>query len=489
MSKNDDRYAEVKRLSRNLTDIAAYTEALNLQDSLLVMSNKSEEELREIAEAELTKRAEENGGDLATAQKKPANNSNRQLGLGRSNFFAYNPIVLNQGKIEFKRMWKERVLEDNWRRSLRTDATLSFGEEDAGSDAEDGTSFSDEEIDAYLRDIPRSDAQKLAANAKIQTALLGLGIEFREKLKNYEKSIEVLERLVDEYPDFNKRDQALYYLHLSYMDAGRPADSRKIMDQMKREFPDSKFTKLATDPSYANSLRSGEKSLDSYYEKTYELFNQGDHATVIERVKSKNSLFPDENDLDAKFELLQAMSLGSVEGKSRYIKELQSLIKRHKGSPEEIRATEILRFLNGDATAFNEILYEEGVEKFELNDDNLHYAFIVVYDQNRNIQDIKISIDNYNKKYHKTAKLKITNIVLNADEKSHIILVRSFKNRKLSMAYYDSVKKNKSKFLEKIDGNTIGYDLFVATQKNYRELVKQKTVNAYRAFFDENYNK
>jgi len=453
---------------------------------LLEMSNKPESELREMARESLAANAEAAGTTLEEANSKPNVNSNRQLGLGRSNFFAYNPIVLNQGKTEFKRLWKDRVLEDNWRRSLRTDATLSF-DEGTGEEEDEGVTITDEQIDEYLRNIPRSDAQKLASNAKIQNALLGLGIEFREKLKNYEKSVEALERLVNEYPDFNKRDQALYYLHLSYMDIGKPAEAKATLEKMKREFPDSKYTKLATDPSYANQLRSGENNLDSYYEKTYSLFEQSDYTSVMDRVKEKGKLFPDQNEYDAKFDLLNAMSLGSTEGKSRYIKELQNLIRRHKGTPEEIRATEILRFLNGDASAFNEILYDEGVEKFELNDDKLHYAFVVIYDQNKYIQDVKISIDDYNKKFHRSDKLTITNIVLSADDKSHIILVRSFDDKKEAMAYYDDAKKNKSEFLDEVDGNTIGYDLFTATQKNYRELVKQRNVNAYREFFKNNY--
>jgi len=485
MPKTDERYKEVERLSRNLTDIATYSETLALQDSLLALSSRPEEELKDMAREQLAIQAEKNSTDLESLNNKPSVNSNRQLGMGRSNFFAYNQIVLNQGKTEFRRLWKERVLEDNWRRSLRTDATLNF--EDTNEEDEGGPSFTDEQLDEYLRDIPRSDAQKLAANAKIQNALLGLGIEFREKLKNYEKSAEALERLVNEYPDFNKRDQALYYLQLSYRDLNMPIETREILEMMKKEFPDSKYTKLATDPSYASELRSGENNLPSYYEKTYELFEQGDHTSVLDRVINKSKMFPDQNEYDPKFDLLRAMSLGNTEGKTRYIKELQELIRRHKGTPEEIRATEILRFLNGDATAFNEILYDEGVEKFEINDDKLHYAFVVVYDQNKNIQDIKISLDDYNKKFHRSDKLTITNIVLNAEDKSHIVLVRSFENKARAMAYYQGAKKNQSAFLDKIKGETIGYDLFTATQKNYRELVKQRNVTAYREFFNQNY--
>jgi len=177
----------------------------------------------------------------------------------------------------------------------------------------------------------------------------------------------------------------------------------------------------------------------------------------------------------------------SSSGKQKYIKELQDLIKRHKGTPEEIRAKEILRFLNGDNTAFNEILYEEGVEKFTADNDKLHYIFVVVYGESKKLQAIKISISDYNKKFHRTDKLSITTIALNPDEDSHIVLIRSFDNKARAMDYLNSVEQNQMQFINKPGKDPISYDLFAATQKNYREIVKQRNVNAYREFFKDNY--
>jgi hypothetical protein len=52
------------------------------------------------------------------------------------------------------------------------------------------------------------------------------------------------------------------------------------------------------------------------------------------------------------------------------------------------------------------------------------------------------------------------------------------------MNYYQGVQKNKNLFIK--DGG-IGYDIFPVTQKNYREVIKQKTILNYRAFFEQNY--
>ena len=486
MPVSDERYKKVQRLAENLKGIANNIELLNLQDSLIGLSLKSEDDLNELAREELTKQAELNKNQPT----KPSNilkANNTINSLGRSNFFAYNPIALNQGKIEFRRLWNDRILEDNWRRSLRTDAGTPSLDNNKG-DGNEEVEITQEQIDAFLREVPRSPTQKKAAHVKISNALFNLGIQFRERLRNHEKAVEVLERLVNEYPEFEKRDEALYYLYLSQDALNNNIKAQAVLNKLKSEYPDSKFTKLATDPSYANALRSSEESIGQYYETTYVMFEKGNHQGVLDRIKEKSKLFASEDDeYDAKFDLLQAMSFGSLEGKPRYIKELQSLIKRHKGTDEEVRAKEILRFLNGDSTAFNEILYEEGVDKFTVADNKLHYVFVVVYEQGKNLQPLKIAVSDYNKKFHRSDKLSITTIALNPASDSHIILIRSFKDKKAAMTYLNDVKKNEDKFINKPGREEIGYDLFAATQKNYRELVKQRNVNAYREFFNEHY--
>ena len=488
MSKNDERYKECERLANNLTDIAKHMEQLELQDSLMALSRLPESELRELALEQL--QAQEGEDEASPASEKRVSNviaNNRQLGSGRSNFFAYNPIALNQGKVEFGRTWGDRVLEDNWRRSLRADATTSL--DLLIVDEEEEKEYSDQDINDYLRDVPKSENQKNLAHSKIQTALFGLGIQFRERLRNYDKSIEVLERLVRDYPDYLKRDEALYYLYLSYSDAGNIEGENAAKKKMLAEYPDSNFTKLATDPAYALSLKQSEDNIGNYYATTYKLFENKKYQAVLERVEEKPKLFEGKTDYDAKFTLLQAMAFGSVEGKQKYIKELNNVVKRYKGTDEAIRATEILRFLRGDATAFDDILYEEEFQKFELDDDIVHYVFVVVYDQNKALQRIKVDISNYNKKYHKSSKLNISNIVLSPENKSNVILIRSFENKQKAMDYYETVRKNEPEFINQVgdNGEPISFDLMSATTRNYRELIKQRSIKSYREFFNKHY--
>lgn len=491
MNKGDERYKDTERIAKSLTDIALNIKTVKLQDSLIILSQKSEDELKELAVDIITKRKEEaleNGAVEKPATRKSNIFATNRSNGGRSKFFAYNPVSLNQGKIEFKRLWGDRVLEDDWRRSLRSNANQES--EDLlndESEEEEGITVSDDEIRELLRDIPRTETQLSAANIRIENALFQLGVLFRERVEDYEKAAEVLERLVNDYPQYTKRDEALFYLYLSYLDLEKGADANRIKGILVGEYPDSKFAKLASDPSYAQTLLANEDSIEKYYENTFTLFEDGKYDEVIERVTQKDKLYKKQKTYSAKFAMLNAMSLGNVKGKTDYIQALERLIRSHPKTPEEVKANEILKFLKGDQDAFSEIIYEEAVQAFEDQPDKLHYVFVVTYDLSQSEFDrAKIDILNYNKKFHRFDNLQISNISLSQENKSRIILIRSFDDKEKSMKYFEGVEKNKELFIK---GENVGYDIFPTTQKNYREVIKQKTIKNYRLFFEEEYVK
>ncbi len=486
MSKHDDRYRSVDVLSKNLTQISNNMETIELQDSLLRLSLMSEEELREIA-VEILDEKEANKEPLKAGREPNLSNmrrSNEAFGATKSDFFAYDNSQVNKGKIEFDRLWGDRVLEDNWRRSLRSDASSLFIDESEDDEIAE-KSYSEEEIRTALNKVPRNEAQKKSSHLKIQNALFNLGVLFRDRIRNYEKSIEVLERLIREYPDYDKRDEALFYLYLSYKDLPDEARANEILSKMKKEYPSSKFTKLATDPNYANSLRENEESIGSYYDKTYALFTEGAYEEVIDRCEKKTQVFPDKKDYAAKFAIIKAMSIGKLDGKDAYIKELQQVVRAFPKTDEEARAKEILRFLKGDSEAFDEILFDEAYDRFTLDDKKLHYVFAVTYDYGQKEFDkAKKDIHNYNKSYYRFDNLKISNIYLNVESKSQIILIRSFPDRLKAMKYYTAVLEKQAEFIK---DQSKAYDLYVGTQKNYREVVKQRSTKSYNIFFEKNY--
>lgn len=493
MDKKDPRVPEVTKYANSLTDIAANIELIKLQDSLmnialmdkddrLALAKQLWEEQKDNPDSELNVKSKED------IRKEKFEGIKRSGMRGTSSFFAYNTAAKIKGQQSFNRKWGDRNLEDNWRRSdkFSTADLENTDEEDKDDEAEPEEELSDAMIKRIFKDVPFDINDQIKSNKEVKDALFALGVDFRDAIQNYDASVKTHGSLEDRFPKSNHELDAFYYQYLSYTDLSNNPKAIEYKNKIIEGYPESNYAKILLDPSYANELMKDEQNLVDYYNETYNLFEQHQYTTVNERLSQTNTLFGDDNDLRAKFSLLQAMVTGNIEGKEAYISALREVSTRHANTPEDTRAKEIMRFLRGDSNAFDKALYSEAQELFKLDDNKLHYIVAVIYESNEaKKRDAKVAISTYNKKYHKLDKLRITDIYLNAQDKTQIILVRKFKNRKEAMQYYDQVMISKDEYID----DSVSYDLFAVTQKNYREIIKQKNVKNYGLFFDQNYIK
>ena len=126
--------------------------------------------------------------------------------------------------------------------------------------------------------------------------------------------------------------------------------------------------------------------------------------------------------------------------------------------------------------------FDAANSKFKQEDDKLHYMILVFNDPDISLAQTKASISDYNTKYHKIDKLRISNIYLGSDVKTPIIVVRRFKSRDDAMKYYQGVQ-GADDFLEA----GIPFEMYPVTQNNYREILKSKSLDGYREFFEAVY--
>lgn len=488
LPKTDERFAEVDSRAKSLKPIARNIEIIERMDSLLALANLPESELNKWAEERLDEQRENEEAveDAAFEAQKPVKPKFNKKSSRASTFFAYNPITLDKGKRDFSRKWGTRKLEDDWRRASKT-SSLIDNEEDSTEEEELINSDDEAALAEILRDIPRSNAQKTASKGKIEKALFELGKLFRSEIQNYDESINALERLIREYPDTEHRLDAYYFLYLDYLDLEDQANSKKYADKIVADFPESDFAQLISNPNYAAQKAKEENNKEQYYRTTYSTFEKGEYETVLARVEKAKEVFGRKNDYTAKLDLLKAMSIGGLKGKDEYVKALNDVISKHPKTDEETRAKEIVRFLKGDLDAFDNRIYDEAVDEFKAEDEKLHYVIVTVFDtQENNIDNAKIKMSSYNKKYHKSDNLKITDIFLNPESKNKIILVRRFNNKAKAMDFIDGTQKNAEDF---VNPDELAFDIFAITQRNYREVIKQKSTNNYKVFYEQNYLK
>ena len=511
MPNTDERYPDVVKYALNLTGIASSIEAIRLQDSLLTISDLSPEEQKELAlkikqEEERIRLAEAKaeaakGAAGGTTSKNPKNRTSKiplqtvQRGVKLPpTFFAYDDKAKKRGVREFKRKWNDRPNVDNWRISSKIEESITDVE---SSDEEDGLvvtkELTEDQLKSILADVPSNPVEISQANAIIENALFELGKLYRDNLQNNKKTIESLEEMLTRYPKTKNKVEAWYYLYLAHTELGNSAEAQNYFNKIINEAPQSLYATVLKNPNYFKEVLAEEQKVGRYYDQTYAKFTGGDYKEAYNRIKMAENEFGTKNPMKAKFALLGAMSLGSLQGKDKYIQSLKEVIAEYPDTDEQKRAREILRLL-GDDTAFagiddgadNEFKKDGEKSLFKLDEKDLHYI-VVMLEKDADLGKGKADIGKYHRKYFKNESMRVSNIYLgkSAEDRVPIIVIRRFKGKDEAMKYYDGVKKNEKDFL----GIDFKYQLYPITQNNYRTILKERSMEGYDEFFKASYLK
>ena len=340
LDKDRKDYKQLDERSKILDELVPHTDAVELQDSLqrlaklpeaelnkiidkiiedLIKKEKEEQRAKEEAEAEnVIRREEAKNGTTASRTPTPVAQQTANSGL----WYFYNPQAVNQGKQTFQRQWGKRENQDNWQRLNQTvvslapaDSTMT-ADTQSGDDTEAaGTTLADGGSEAtgpavtdslatdstaqdphqrayYLAQIPFTEEQQAQSDALLMDGLFHSGIIFKDKLDNLRLSEKALTRLTTNYPGFEHNDEAWYHLFLLYSRRGQHAEADYCVDMLKRDYPESNWTVLLSDPYFAENQRFGEHIEDSIYAATYEAFKAGRSEEVMTNAELTAQRFP-----------------------------------------------------------------------------------------------------------------------------------------------------------------------------------------------------
>jgi tetratricopeptide (TPR) repeat protein len=492
MPKTDERYPEVERYSKDLTDIATHLTEMEKQDSLLMIAAMTDDEKKELVKKLKAQREKEKLESEALAEKPkstaPTTSAafvSQQAGA-RPIFFAYDTRNQKKNLKDFEKKWGTRVLEDNWRRSLRAQQFAGVGNDSTANVAE----ITESEIQDYLKGVPSSPADFAAIDNILIESMAALGRLYREKLERSDKSAQILEELQRRYVGNKAEPDVFYLLYLDYIDLKNPAKSKYYGDQILEKYPASLYADILRDPDYFKKKREEANKLNTYYASTYEHFSSGRIEQAKDMVDQSTKLFGNDNILRAKFALLNAMCVGKLKGADDYMHALREVVAKYPNTEEQTRAREILRLLGqkvqSDTTAVTQDSTSNKLgDEYKVDDADLHYVLIIMQTDKMSLTDAKNKASNFTAKYFQNDKLNIGNIVLgdNSNAQIPVIVVRRFNNKSAAMKYFDGLKSNRKDFVEDLTW----YEVFAISQSNYRTLVKNRTIEPYRTFFMNNY--
>jgi hypothetical protein len=152
----------------------------------------------------------------------------------QQSFYFYNDMARNQGTQEFMFKWGNRTLEDFWNRKNKNTSLSSAPNSPEKLAATQVTSI-------WLASIPRTDAQVMASNKKIEQTLFALGKFAKLDLNENELAKKTLVSLLLNYPSTAYEAESLYLLYLSsYLSA----DKKEFKDRLADRYPESYFRQM-----------------------------------------------------------------------------------------------------------------------------------------------------------------------------------------------------------------------------------------------------
>ena len=332
LDKDRPDYEQLSNRSKVLDELVPYTDAIELQDSLLELSVMDEDSrnaaidrvIAELRKKEKEQEALEAEEKVSQLQQKYSNNSqlnknttpmmpvmNMNRG-GSTTWYFYNPQTVLQGKQTFQRIWGKRDNVDDWRRYnktvvenvFETDSLEMMTDEQRDSlmAMEEAKQKEEERMDSavndphkreyYLAQIPFSEEAKAAAHEVIKDGLYNSGVIFKDKLDNLPLSKKQFDRLMGDYPEYSPKDELYYHLFLLYSRMNDPATAQSYVDSLSQYYPESKWTILLTDPYFADNARFGKELEDSLYGATYDAFRGDRFNEVYGNTEVSEKRFP-----------------------------------------------------------------------------------------------------------------------------------------------------------------------------------------------------
>lgn len=504
LNKEYERYDEIVALKNSLGELVINYNNIELQDSLQKLSKLSEKELdlyldkiiEKQEEEALRKQQEEEDQKLVQANANLNNTTTNfnQQETNNGEWYFYNANTRSIGFSNFRKIWGDRKLEDNWRRSTKQGSSTGVATRNPDDDISNtpiasissGQSISKASKDNFKRNIPRTPAQFDKSNDIIGKALYVNGTIYRERLKNNTKAVQSFEELLRRFPSTNYKLQAYYNLYRSYTSLNDKVNADKYKNLILTEFPNSDYAKLILDPNYYAKIKEAEKEADALYEKTYQLFQNKNYLPVITNADTALSKFPNHSTA-SQFAYLRTLSLGyTTKNDTLFKKNLEKIKKDYPTSPIVIRVSQILDAISAKENALkdsskvdNKIEVKNSTFTFSKDE---HSMFIVLGDKKASLNTYKNELSKFNTKYYSLANIKISSTII---EGLNVIMVDEFETSAKAKEYSAAILSNK--VFDKLDGNKL-VEYYYINDDNYKLLVQQKkSLESYITFFKTAY--
>lgn len=464
LEENSRQWRRVSKKRENLDDVIKYEDIATTNDSILKLTKMSEaERLAFFTDytSKLKEQAVKDSLEAIKIEQKIANKEFYEKGNSASGpnkgstFYFYNTSTVAYGKGEFRKVWGDRKLEDNWRLSNKL---TSFIKDDEYAVAV--TPIAENELympETYINRIP-TDEKAIDSLAKDRNfAYYQLGLIYKEKFKEYNLAASRLEKLLTYNPEERLVVPAKYNLVKIYEILENSPESDKYKNDILTNHADTRYAEILRNPN--SQLPTDVSSPEFKYKELYKEFEAAKYAEVIQKSDEYMMVY-NGNEIVPKFELLKATAIGRQQGFEAYKKALNFVSLNYPSTEEGKQAQQI----------YSNVLPLLAVKDFVPDEESENWKLIYKFtsEEGEAAQKLKEQLDKAIADYYYTDMVTSIDYY---DPQTKFVIVHGLKTRLGAHGFAEVLKENKK--------YKIAQPFFEISSPNYKIIQIHKNLNDY----------
>ena len=472
MSKSYKNYRVVSRKRKQLDNVIRFLNTAERNDSILkivAMDDKGKtvffENYIEWLKADDAKKLEAAEEAAKLAEEEESSGGSAIMGGKAGGFYLYNPITLQNGRLEFEKKWGDRPLQDQWRILSKPINTLVAREEE--NEAENNEELGiepDVNIEAvnplytvvyYTSQLPTNPDTLAVMRTDRDFAYYALGLIYNEQFGKYELSGKTLETLLTYEPEEDIKLPTYYYLYKNYKTLGYKRKETKYKTIILEEYPDSRYASIINNPDQVN--KEGKESVDFLYESIIKNFGDRDFREAIVVSDKVIKTYPTD-EIIPKVELIRALAIGKLGTPKEYEVALEYVMYNYPND----EVSETAKTYLGD-------LARDNKRKFDMS--NIEKPRIVFYaNKNTDFSKLRSSID------YKLWQKKLMTSTSSFSQDKDVFVIFNFKNWKQAEDFKKDFIPNKL-IKSKVSDKKV--KTFIISQYNFNILQRKKNIDTY----------
>jgi tetratricopeptide (TPR) repeat protein len=478
-------YEKLKNKAEGLSALVENYETMVFEDSVQMIGQMSPKErekfikqvIKDIKEEEERKKRE--AEQKLLAQQKRVNQQQGAGGIGGRKWYFSNPKLIASGFNEFRSLWGQRVLEDNWRRSNKASLNQLV---DENGEVVDSLQEDELTVDMLMADIPLTPPALDSSNNRLLNSLYNLGIIYKEQLKEIDEAKRYFQLVIDKRIEHPKVLPALYQLYLIHNKNGDPK-AGQYKSTILNNYPDSEIAQILKDPDYLKKKEIKDREELLAYGNVMRNYRRRSYGLVITACNEVIQNEP-ENQFLHKYYLLKAFAVsqinpGNEEAISAPLKELIELAPE----TEEGRQAQVYLDRLKKGGAIEEPVIDLKDSPYVVDMDTKHFFILFFPTKAGSILDTKNKVSDFNGVFFDADGLTLQDAPLGSEYQ--VLVVRSFDDIEAAQTYLRSFESEKGK--ETLGTIPADFQHALINTKNFGTLFKTRDVETYLLFYKQNY--